>query len=297
VWLTPNSFYMIMKGADRLTGSAFLFPGIHLPFFYQRLTTQKRKLLFLEYLSDTSLLMTLRLISTLFTGMLPIAVFGQLTPADSIARAGAIQSALVIYHQTLRGNAAVYNGIEYIDPFAKKRLNGHPYYLSDDWLDGSITYDGRHYESVSLKFNICSNKVLIEHEQTHAVIELIAEKINSFNLGGARFVRLPATGVIREGFYQLLYEGKSRVLVRRFKTIKETVDQKVMITEFSERARRYFVVNGQTFAISNRKSALNLFGELKVEIRRYLSDNHIHFRSAPEKALVAMAMYYDSLNP
>jgi hypothetical protein len=148
-----------------------------------------------------------------------------------------------------------------------------------------------------LKFNICSNKVLIEHEQTHAVIELIAEKINSFNLGGARFVRLPATGVIREGFYQLLYEGKSRVLVRRFKTIKETVDQKVMITEFSERARRYFVVNGQTFAISNRKSALNLFGELKVEIRRYLSDNHIHFRSAPEKALVAMAMYYDSLNP
>jgi uncharacterized membrane-anchored protein len=94
---------MIMKGADRLTGSAFLFPGIHLPFFYQRLTTQKRKLLFLEYLSDTSLLMTLRLISTLFTGMLPIAVFGQLTPADSIARAGAIQSALVIYHQTLRG--------------------------------------------------------------------------------------------------------------------------------------------------------------------------------------------------
>lgn len=240
--------------------------------------------------------MLLRLISTLLTGILPITIFGQLNPADSMALAGAIQNTQLIYHQTLRGNAPVYNGIEYIDPFAKKRLKGHPYFLSDDWLNGSIQYDSRTYESVSLRYNLYSNKVLIDHELTHAVIELINEKIHSFTLEGNRFVRLQANGVLREGFYQLLYDGKSRVYVRRSKTIKETVDQKEMITEFGERTRRYLVMNGQAFAVTNKKSALHLFGEHRAEVRNHLSDNHIRFRSSPDKALVVMAMYYDLLN-
>jgi hypothetical protein len=81
--------------------------------------------------------------------------------------------------------------------------------------------------------------------------------------------------------------------VKRYKTIKETADQKVMFTEFLEKRKFYLFKDGRYFNITNKKSALDAFEAQKTEMKKLLSQQNIHFRTTPELALTVMGTYYD----
>jgi hypothetical protein len=218
-------------------------------------------------------------------------------PADSTARAHAIQWAQDVYQSATRGNAPVFNGIQFIDPLQKKKWIGHPYFLSDDWIDGSVYYDGQRYQPAVLRYHLYLNKLVIDHAETHVAIELPPEKVKYFELDNHRFVRMPDAGVMKEGYYELLYDGHSPVYARRYKTIREFIDQKTLFTEFSERQRLYVVVNQTPYLIPNKKSALRLFEKHRQELKQALADQKIRYRQSPALALVAMARKYDELTP
>ncbi|MEY4931296.1 MAG: hypothetical protein RI909_2020, partial [Bacteroidota bacterium] len=65
-------------------------------------------------------------------------VYSQQSNVDSLARQNAIDRALQNYQLTVAGNAQIFNGVEYIDPFQKKTLSGNPYFLTDEWQNGFV---------------------------------------------------------------------------------------------------------------------------------------------------------------
>jgi hypothetical protein len=223
------------------------------------------------------------------------AAFSQKSQADSLARQQSYLSAKQTYEKTISGNAKVFNGVEYVNPLAKKRVNGHPNFANDDWQEGVLSYDGQLYENVALQYNLLLNKVLVENVQSHATIELNNVMIDYFQLDNHTFVRLPGgiEGEPNEMLFDQLYNGSVKVYVKRYKTIKETPDQKVMVTEFLDKRKIYLFKDGQYFSISNKKSALNAFEAQKTEMKKLLSQQHINFRTTPELAMVVMGQYYD----
>ena len=224
--------------------------------------------------------------------------YGQPAGVDTLARSNAIYLTKQAYQSAIAGNSQVFNGIDYIDPLQKKKLNGTPYFLNDEWQEGFVFYGDQLFENVSLRYNLFLNKLLIEHVQSHATIEMILEKIKYFGISNHTFVWLSNSTTqsdVKEGFYEVLYSGKTKVYARRYKTIKEVADQKVMVTEFLDKRKLYLFKDEQYFAITNKGSALNAFGEDKSEIKKFLSQEKLNFRSDPESALVAIANYYDDL--
>jgi hypothetical protein len=223
---------------------------------------------------------------------------GQPAGVDTLTRSNAIYVTKQVYQSAIAGNSQVFNGIDHIDPLQKKKLNGTPYFLSEEWQEGFVFYDNQLYENASLRYNLFLDKLLIEHVQSHATIEMINEKIKYFGISNHTFVWLSnstAQSDIKEGFYEVLSSGNTKVYARRYKTIKEVADQKVMVTEFLDKRKLYLFKDKQYFTITNKGSALNAFGDDKSEIKKFLSQEKLNFRSDPEGALVAIANYYDDL--
>lgn len=221
--------------------------------------------------------------------------YGQLSDVDSIALKNAIHLSKINYQSAIAGNSHVFNGVEYIDALQNKNLDGHAYFLNDDWQDGYVFYDDQLYENVSLRYDLFQNKLLIEHVQSRAAIELITEKIKYFGISNHAFVWLANSGDLKEGFYDLLFSGNINVYAKRYKALNEIIDQKTMVTRLTDKTKFYLFKNGKYFAITNKNSALNVVGEDKPAVKKFLSQAKINFRADPEAALVGMAKFYDEL--
>lgn len=226
------------------------------------------------------------------------AAWSQTSQADSIASIKSIIANQENYQNAIAGNAKVFSGVEFVDPMAKKRTNGHANFMSEDWQQGFIVFNGQRYDNVDLQYNVFLNKVLIENVQSHATIELDNKRIDAFGISEHIFIKpaTPVPGEPSESFFDLLYDDGIKVLVRRYKTIIETPEQKVMITQFLDKQKIYLFKDGQYISISNKKSALNAFAENKSEMKKFLSQQRINFRSNPELAMVAMSQHFNQLN-
>ena len=66
--------------------------------------------------------------------------YGQPAGVDTLARSNAIYITKQAYQSAIAGNSQVFNGIDYIDPLQKKKLNGTPYFLNDEWHYSAQAY-------------------------------------------------------------------------------------------------------------------------------------------------------------
>jgi hypothetical protein len=231
---------------------------------------------------------------TLLTACLQTILFGQAAlTSDSLVLNSSRLALTKLYDQQLRGTTRLYNGIEFIDPFQRRAIEGFPYFLLDDWQDGSILYDGQLYENVAMLFDIFQNRVIVEHSNTHSKIELVTEKINSFTIADKYFIQLQSPN---EGFYEQLYWGEIKIYVRHYKTIHEKVDENRKIIEFITKRKLYILKNGIYYQVTSKKSALNVLKEHKSELNKLLNQERISFKNNKEQALRRMGEYFDQLN-
>jgi hypothetical protein len=219
-------------------------------------------------------------------------LFGQALKSDSLALRSSRQFITNFYDENLGENTRLYNGIEVIDPFQRKVIEGFPYFAIDDWQEGSIFYDDQLYENIPLLFDVYQNRVLVDHPRSHAKIELISEKIKYFTVSDKYFVQLESPIA---GFYQELYGGEIKIYARHYKTIQEKIEAKSMITEFISKRKLYILRDGTYYTITTKKSALNVLKENKNELNKLLSQEKISFKKNKEYALARMGHYFDQL--
>jgi hypothetical protein len=212
--------------------------------------------------------------------------------SDSVIRQTALNSVIKRYDQTMSENSHLYNGNEFIDPFEKKLLNGHAYYLTDEWQNGFINYDKQFYPQASLKFDLFRNRVLVEHPISHQEIELIPEKIDYFSIRNKFFVRLQSPSI---GFYARIYDGVVKIYAFYYKTTQDNLTTKTKTTEFLDKQKLYILKDGMYHLVSSKSSALSVFSEKKNELKKMLSQENISFSKNKEYALKRMGEFYDQL--
>ncbi len=211
---------------------------------------------------------------------------------DSVIRQTALNSVIKRYDQTLSENSHLYNGNEFVDPFEKKLLNGHAYYLTDEWQNGFINYDKQFYPQANLKFDLFRNRVLVEHPISHQQIELIPEKIDYFSISDKFFVRLQSPSI---GFYARIYDGEVKIYAFYYKTTQDNLTTKTKTTEFLDKQKLYILKDGMYHLVSSKGSALSVFSEKKNELKKMLSQENISFSKNKEYALKRMSEFYDQL--
>lgn len=217
---------------------------------------------------------------------------GQSIPSSNDFRKNSLSALAKLYDNALGNNSSLYNGKEYIDLYRNKPIEGHPYYLSDEPLSGSVLIEDTWYYKISIRYNLFQNSVVVEHPKTHREIELIQERISSFQLNEITFVRLTEP---EPGYYAQLYSGEIKFYGRYLKTIQERVDNKTKITAFIPKNRYYLVKDNTFHAITSKSSVLKILEDQKSELRKFLNQENISYRKNREYALRRLGEKYDQL--
>lgn len=208
---------------------------------------------------------------------------------DSLAVLTARQSAIDRYQKATFLNARYFNGREYtIQEF---RPTGHQFFESFDWDTTSIVYAGHSYTGVVAVYDIHRDEYVIQnHNGLHRII-LSSEDLSDFTIHGHRFTRIDSG--LKPGFYEVIYDGKTKVYCKRFKTRTEDLSDKVVQIIYAVEDRYYIRKDQIYYQVKSKKSVLKLFGDKKREIRRFMRGKI--YRENREKYIGEMAAYYDQI--
>ena len=219
---------------------------------------------------------------------------GQKLAADTSASGAGMLS---FFQGVMGTNVQLFNGPEYEDyPFAFSA--GHPYFLSDIWTIGSVAYRGSLYHEVRLLYNLEQDKLIIPSEAGLVKIELQPEQVDSFNIGGHRFLHVCAhkfrAGNLRCGYYEVVVEGSANLFVKRLKNIQTQVGQKVEMYVV-QKSQYYLGKEGNFTQVNSQKELLRLLSDQKKELQQFIKRNRIRYRRQPEAAMARIIECYNQL--
>ena len=215
---------------------------------------------------------------------------------DTVLLSRGISHVMGIYTKAIGGDAHLYNGIEY-KPYKIQSIDkGDPYYLSSNWIVGSVNYEGQVYDSIGMLYDLVKDVLVVEHAYSHFKIELANEKVLSFSLGEHQFVNILNSDVttISQGFYELLSNGKLHLYAKRKKGVFEEAKSGKTARLFLEADKYYIYRNDNYYPVKSKSSLLDILKDQNADIRKFISSNKIRFRRNFEAALVDIVRYYNS---
>ena len=224
--------------------------------------------------------------------------FGQSAKVDSSFVYAARNQAVSFYDRTLRQQAHVYEGNEYIahDP----RINVHPYYVADSLQTGTVTYNGVDYRNVKMLYDINRDELVVQPPDGGYRLRVRTDKVAAFSLGPHRFARIVGDSVagIRTGFYEIIYNGKTKALAKRLKTVQEDISNGTYKAEYLQKDRFVIQKAGAFQEVKTKRSLLNLFPDQTKPLRKYIRANKLKFRDEQrEQAITRVTQRYDELTP
>lgn len=201
------------------------------------------------------------------------------------------------YMRELDAAAAIYTGNAYIPD--RRLSEGHVFFVENGWNKGSVVYGGVYYEDIPVLYDLVKDEIVILYHDGKSKITLHPENVDRFSLLGHSFIRLPHVPIkgrdMAAGFYDLLYDGEAKVLVKRTKLIKEDISSGTF-RRFTEQDNRLYIKKGNVFYnVKSKGSVLRVFKDKKRELRKFLKNNKVQFHKDRERAAVEMARYYDTL--
>jgi hypothetical protein len=207
----------------------------------------------------------------------------------SIARKNAIST----YKQAIQGQTALYNGGDYKRSYESD--DQHRFFKSDDWINGQVMYENHSYEDVPLLYDITIDRLITENFYNSNEMVLVYEKLSHFKIGNSFFVKLDDKSLPKPGFYEVLYNGPSRVLSKRIKVMREELSMQQINTFFDEKDRFYIFKNGAYLQVRNKSSVRKVFEDRKAGLKEFLRTNKSLFKIDFGEAVKLTAAYYDTL--
>ncbi|GAB4004098.1 hypothetical protein GCM10028808_01080 [Spirosoma migulaei] len=214
---------------------------------------------------------------------------GQTTAPDSSFVLLAKEQAVRSYEQAMYKQEHVYEGNGYINH--DHRIKIHPYYLVDSLQAGTITYNDVHYHDVRMLYDIVRDELAIQPPEGGYRLQLNSNKISTFTIGQHQFTRLigdSALGV-RTGFYEILYNGKAKVLAHRVKTVHEDISSGTYKADYLFKDRFYIQKEGNYHEVKTKGSFLALFPDQAKALRKYLRANRLKFNDEQRESAITQA--------
>lgn len=225
--------------------------------------------------------------------MLQIAAFNcYAQTVDTTFVSASIAEAKRIYTVRVQGESLLFNGSDYGEYTPLK--DEYPFYLSDDWIPGSVMYDGQFYDNIMLQYDISTDQLIIESHMYGTQIQLIKSKVQSFSLEDRKFINMDSSSM--KGFYEVLYSGKTMVLAKRIKRLQERISSAEITREFEEKNKYYMLVNGEYVVVKDRRSALKALRIHKKELQQKYQALNVPSKKQPERQIIILAELNDSID-
>ena len=226
----------------------------------------------------------------------PFHTYSQSTISDSLIVSAPLNKAIQFYRESMKENLALYNGSEYEE--YDFRIKGSPNFNNSYFTKETLSIDGVTYKDALLFYDLVKDQVVVKHYNNILKIQLPALKVDSFSCKGHKFVNLNKEKISPrpyDNFYDLLYNGKTKLYAKRIKFIEESRSNYILTKSFSEKNHLYFYKDSILYQVKSKSSALKVLKEKKKDIKSYLRKNKISFSNDLEKALISVLFFYDNL--
>jgi hypothetical protein len=228
-----------------------------------------------------------------------ISSSGQNSVSDTSFLTKSRAQAYALYTEKIAEQSPLVNGSEYKEYLTVPELTtGIPYFISDDWIDGNVFYDSALYSNVPLMYDEVTDKLIIEQPFSHYKLELISEKVNYFEISGhtfLRIVRAKSDSTISTGFYDVLYDGKTKAYVKRLKQVIETTQPGGVLINYLDTKRYLLWKDNIYYPVSRKSSVMKVFEDKRKLLRKLVRDHssEIDFHNNREKSIALIARLYD----
>lgn len=175
---------------------------------------------------------------------------------------------------------------------------GDPFFLSNTFMKGTVTYNGVQFENQDLLFDI-TNDELILSTKGHPTIMINKEMVDSFSLRFENTVYhvfnsgTDASEVLR-GYVNILYNGPSALYVKYIKKIQPlAVDGRYDL--FYQEHHIYLRKGSQVVPVQGKRKLLKELDNRKKEIRNYIKSMKLKINRKDPDSFIPVLRYYDSL--
>ena len=215
--------------------------------------------------------------------------------ADTAFVPQAVASAVKVYDKFIHGQELYYNGSAYIEP--PRTGEQHSFFLNEDWIFGDLFFDGDYYTNIPLQYDIMIDQ-LIGESATGNMQVMPREKVKFFILQGKRFEYIDNKKVNntlpRSGFYQVLYDGSTRVVAQRQKDYQEQIESGELEVYFVEKSRYFILKDGGYMPVNTKTSLLTVLKDQRSQLRSFIRKNKLSHKDR-DKMMTAVAKQYDLL--
>ncbi len=154
-------------------------------------------------------------------------------------------------------------------------LEGTVYAYSDEFQEGTLEFNGKHYSGLMMNLNAHRNELQVRIGTTGESIAVKRILVGDFTIGKRNFTALYGERGIKglaEGYYQVLHRGKDMLLKQIYKSVFERTDfiTRDVIKVFTTRTRYWLVKDGKVTGIRDGNDLAGIYREHKDEVKRYL---------------------------
>lgn len=216
-----------------------------------------------------------------FYRILPIVFLslGNLNPLNSQDLSAFIESKHGLDHELINGAQFYYR---------YHRVLGHPYYLSENMVQGMVIQNGKSYPDVRINYDIYSQHLILEYVGSQVGIQRIIlppKHTDGFELDGYIFKKL---SLDKRGFlfYQLIKSAGPDCYIHWKKELGPASNNRDYMDAFSYPELTFYLdYDNELHPFKNRKTFAAVFPDIyHRKIKKYLRKNMIRFKWAtPEQ--------------
>jgi hypothetical protein len=197
---------------------------------------------------------------------------------------------------TLKENLALYNGRLWINTYYK--IKGDPYFLSGEFLSGSVTFNGKVFPDQHLRYDIFNDEIILWVNQVTTIIlnkEMVDSVILNYHDKSYKVVNLgdDSTSLIK-GLVNVYYDGTTPLFVKYKKMIDPlAVDKRYDI--FYQTHRIYIKKDNKIYLISGKRDLFKILEDKIPEVKSFIKTNKLVVMRKDPESLIPVLHYYDSL--
>ena len=220
--------------------------------------------------------------------------FGQLFAQSSTD--SALTNTIRIFISSTGDQSPVYNGVQY-QRYAAVLHYGQPFFIADSLIVGSVTIDGLTYEKVPLMLDEVNDELITTDLQGDNLVQLPKHKIEGFTIGRHAFAHIKGKD-LKDGYYRLLYNGRSQLLAKENKSIHVKPGRITAETERTVNSSTdYYLKTEKGYQKFHRLSQfLTLFGKERGRVENFIRDNKLRTRTNREDLYSQAASFFDIAN-
>ena len=234
-----------------------------------------------------------------FAALLFFATYShaQSVKSDTAFLADAKKNAIALYENQMRGqshliNGGSYNKVQRLNHDPSRSDESHPYFVFE-WVEGTVLYDGEWYSSTFL-YDLDQDNLIMQNLSMQKRLVLVKEKVDQFILGKYHFANLEETQLFNGGFYEVAYDGSTKVYVSREKKRERVVGNDVEFPFKYVSKTTYYIKRGdQFYLVKSKRSVLKVLAGRESELKAFVRSESQSFKNNRAFFISEMTRLYD----